>query len=427
MTLWVVLACMSCCGCTAIFSPLSGVPARRLPKEFLPERQANKVSIDFARLRQPAPPEYLLDAEDVLGIYIEGVLGTSDEPPPVQFPEIGSDLPPSIGFPMPVREDGTVSLPLLEPILVRGLTLRQAEQQIRSAYIAADILKPGSGSDRTIVTLVRERTYKVIVIREDGGPAGGFATQGVQLSRTTAIRGATRQAFGYVLNLPAYKNDVLNALAETGGLPGLDAKNEVKILRSSLADTAKRDAFVQEFYAAHDTPDPCDCPPPLPDDPSTIRIPLRLPPGQVPTFLPQDVILDEGDIVYVESRDTEVFYTGGLLPGGEFQLPRDYDLDVLGAMAIAGQGVGSLSQRGGQFGGFSAVVPPTQLYVLRRTPCDGQVVISVDLNRAITSPSERLLVQAGDTLILRYKPIEETANFGIMTFFTYGIRYLFRN
>ncbi len=77
-------------------------------------------------------------------------------------------------------------------------------------------------------------------------------------------------------------------------------------------------------------PNPCLCPPPLPDDPAILKIPLRLPPGVIPSFRPDDVILKDGDVVYIESRDAEVFYTGGLLPGGEYQIPRDYDLDVLG-------------------------------------------------------------------------------------------------
>src|SRR5687768_16851126 len=92
------------------------------------------------------------------------------------------------------------------------------------------------------------------------------------------------------VNLPAYKNDVLNALAETGGLPGVNAKNEVKILRSSLLDARKRDEFVRAFYSQHCS-DPCLCHPPLPDDPAIVRIPLRLPPGAVPNFRPEDIIL----------------------------------------------------------------------------------------------------------------------------------------
>ena len=45
-----------------------------------------------------------------------------------------------------------------------------------------------------------------------------------------------------------------------------------------------------------------------------VRIPLRLPPDEPPPFRPEDVVLQTGDIVFIEARDTEVFYTGGLLP-----------------------------------------------------------------------------------------------------------------
>ena len=79
---------------------------------------------------------------------------------------------------------------------------------------------------------------------------------------------------------------------------------------------------------------------------NAILIPLRLGPGEVPQFKPQDVILNDGDIVVVESREREVFYTGGLLGGGEYPLPRDYDIDVLTAMSIAKQGYGALQPTG---------------------------------------------------------------------------------
>jgi hypothetical protein len=219
---------------------------------------------------------------------------------------------------------------------------------------------------------------------------------------------------------------------ETGGLPGLNAKNEIKVLRSSLADKRKRQQFIQNFYARlHTNPcDPCSCPPPLPDDPSVLKIPLRLPQGVIPSIRPQDVILEEGDVVYIESRDAEVFYTGGLLRGGEHLIPRDYDLDVLGAMAIAGQGIGSQAGQGGQgsVGGGLVQgiggVPPGRLYILRKTPCNGQVAIEVDLAKAINDPRSRPLVQPGDVLILQYKPCEEALNFGLGTFFTFGLQQL---
>ena len=65
-----------------------------------------------------------------------------------------------------------------------------------------------------------------------------------------------------------------------------------------------------------------------------------------------------------------------------------------------------------QFGGVS----PSQLFILRKTPCDGQIIISVDLNRAVKDPAARPLVQSGDTLILRFKPLEEALNFALGSF-----------
>ena len=66
-------------------------------------------------------------------------------------------------------------------------------------------------------------------------------------------------------------------------------------------------------------------------------------------------------------------------------------------------------------------------YILRKTPCNGQIAIEVDLTKAINDPRQRPIIQPGDSLILQYKPCEEVINFGIGAFFTYGIRYLFNN
>ncbi len=432
---WAVLSvslAVICClqtGCMSLFSPINGVPAHRLPPQFLAPAKNDLVEIDYSRLRQPAPLERLVDAGDILGIYIEGVMGDEGEQPPVNLPQPGSDLPPSIGYPYLVRDDGTLSLPLIPPVPVKGLTLPQIEKVVRRAYTEDNqFLNPDQA--RITVTLMKLRTYRVTVMRQDGG----FVRQ--QVGRNGGMVTSDQITRGYTLDLPAYKNDIMTALAETGGLPGMDAKAEVKILRSSLLDQRKRDEFVKKWYQA-EIGDPCLCRPPLPDDPAVLRIPLRLPPGETPSFNPEDIILQEGDIVLIEGREREVFYTGGLLGGGEFPLPRDYDLDVIGAMSIVGQGVANPSaggngnvSRGVGGGGFGVNsiggIPPGQLFILRKTPCNGQVTIAVDLNRAINNPAARPLVQAGDYLVLMYKPEEELLNFGLGTFFTYGIAELIR-
>jgi protein involved in polysaccharide export with SLBB domain len=425
-------------GCSTITQPISGIPAKRLPPQFLAQSKNNLIPLDPSRLSQEPPRDYLLDEGDILGIYIEGILpyvppDRPPEPPPVNFPDATSQLDPSLGFPVAVINDGTIQLPNLEPIKVRGLTIDQTRDLIRKYYLDSEILKESSRL-QPIVTLMKERTYNVIVVRQDIGTSGANAG-GQQGGGNSFTRGADQSASGRMVKLKAYQNDVLNALIESGGLPGVNAKNEVKVLRASRADQRRRDEFVQQFYQQYYcNPDPCGCPPPLPEDPAVLKIPMRLPPGVIPSIRSEDVILEDGDIVYIESREAEVFYTGGLLPGGEFRIPRDYDLDVVAAMALTGGGISSPQQGrgggggiGGGLGGLFGGVPPGMLYVLRKTPCNGQITIEIDLAKANVDPRERILVQPGDILILRYKPSEEILNFGLGTFFTFGIQYALRS
>ena len=421
-----LLTTVSLTGCTALFSPIDTIPASRVPAEFLAEPQADKVPIDASRLRQPKPEFYTLDTDDVMAVFIEGVLGDLDQAPPVNFPPPGSDLAPSIGFPVPVRDDGTLSLPLVSPIPVRGLTIQQAEALITRAYRdgPTPIL---TDENRIIVTLFRERTHRIFVVRQDNSASQrGQQFQGQGRSQGVFDR-SDLSSRGFVLQLPAYQNDLLNALSQTGGLPGVNAKAEVRILRGSRLDVSRRDAQLAEFYRTRRPEQfPFGILPTVEDSTNAITIPLRLGPGEVPTFRQEDIILRDGDIVYVDTRETDVYYTGGLLGGGEIPLPRDYDLDVLAAVSIAGQGVAAASQTSGGFGTTVSQTQPTELIVLRRIPGNRQLNIRVDLNDAINDPRERLLVKAGDTLVLRFKPQEELINFATSTFFTFGVRELFR-
>ena len=421
-----IAMCMSLTGCTALFSPIDTIPAERVPAQFLAEPQANKVPIDVARLRQVKPEFYTLDADDVLGIFVEGVLGNFEETPPVNIPGPDSDLPPAIGFPVPVREDGTLSLPAIKPIPVRGLTLQQAEALIQRAYRGgpSPILREGG---RIIVTLIRERTYRVFVVRQDNSTASrGIQFQGVG-GRAGVTDRSDQSSRGFVLQLPAYKNDVLNALSRTGGLPGVNAKPEIRVLRGDRVDIARRDQQLEEFYRTRQSGEfPYGVVPTIPDETAAVSIPLRLNPGEQPNIRTEDIILRDGDIVYVDTRETDVYYTGGLLGGGEFPIPRDFDLDVLAAVSVAGNaGVGA-TRNTGFFGGAGQNLPPTELIILRNIAGDNQIAIRVDLNNTINDRRTRILVKAGDTLILRFKPQEEIINFVTNVFFTFGIQNLFR-
>ena len=92
----------------------------------------NDSPINFLTLRQSEPESYILDKGDTLGIYIQGITGDKDVPPPVHYPE-DPTMQPALGYPVPVRDDGYISLPLVKPIRVAGLTLAQAESKILQA------------------------------------------------------------------------------------------------------------------------------------------------------------------------------------------------------------------------------------------------------------------------------------------------------
>jgi protein involved in polysaccharide export with SLBB domain len=365
-----------------------GVYAHQVPPDYLGRPREEQKTIPLTWLRQQPPEVYRLAPGDVLGVYIEGVLGDRTQPPPVRFTEQGN-VPPSFGFPIPVGEDGTLSLPQIRPLSVKGMSIAEAQEAIRKAYTTgpAPILVPGK--ERIVVTLMRPRQIHVLVVRQDSG--------GVTVG-PSGVLGSSKRGTGASIDLPAYENDVLNALSRTGGLPGLDAMNEVIIQRGA----APKDGSIPT------------CPPSAgagDDSTQMVRIPLRLRPGTRPPFRPDEVILHNGDIVFIEARDTEVFYTGGLLPPHQFVLPRDYDLRVVDAIALA---AGPLVNGGFNQNNLNGTIQatglgspsPSLVSVIRRTKGYGQLVIRVDLNLALRDQRENILVQPGDVLILQETPLE---------------------
>src|SRR5690242_18899319 len=73
-------------GCAAVTNPVAdGIPVRFLPNEALGESKDLYEQIPEAYFRQPPPEVYRLAKGDVLGIWIEGVLGEKNATPPVRF------------------------------------------------------------------------------------------------------------------------------------------------------------------------------------------------------------------------------------------------------------------------------------------------------------------------------------------------------
>src|SRR6476646_4708730 len=92
-------------GCASLTNPVAnGIPVRILPDELLAESREGYEPLQLTTLRQKPPEKYILGAGDTLGIYIEGVLGSAETPPPVNIPE-STALQPSVGYPFPIRQD----------------------------------------------------------------------------------------------------------------------------------------------------------------------------------------------------------------------------------------------------------------------------------------------------------------------------------
>ncbi len=383
-------------GCAALSNPTAseGIPVNRLPAEVLGRPRSELQPLPLTLLRQKEPDQYLLDRGDVLSVVADEVLGARGQATPVQFVQqaLGQSTKAVVGYPVPVQEDGTINLPELPPLNVRGKTLIEVQKLIAATITGGPV--PGSkqivqpGKERVLVDLLQPRKYTVAVVREDSQGAG-------QQSTGFGVQGGDRRGAGFTISLDAYKNDLLRALNATGGPPGLNAKNEVVIRRGQY--------------------DPAD------PNKGFVRIPLRARPDEPITFTEQDIILNEGDTIYIEARDTEVYYTAGLVGGAQVPLPRDYDLRALQALAQIRAPLfnGSFNQTsfiGNAVQSGLGNPSPSLLTVMRVTANNQTIPIRVDLNRAISDQRENIIILPGDTLVLQERPSEAVLRYITQTY-----------
>lgn len=66
---------------------------------------------------------------------------------------------------------------------------------------------------------------------------------------------------------------------------------------------------------------------------------------------------------------------------------------------------------------------PSMLIVLRQVPGCGQIPIMVDLNKALQDPRERLIVMAGDVLVLQERPSEAMTRYFTRVFFNFSLAW----
>ena len=130
-----------------------------------------------------------------------------------------------------------------------------------------------------------------------------------------------------------------------------------------------------------------------------VRIPLR---GCASPVSPQDIILNPGDVVVVPKKTDQVFYVVGPLSesnrlrftvndrdreiGNGLLLPRDREVDVVTAVAMAGY--------------IDPINSPVTVTVHRTQPDGMPLLIKVNLIKARYNPQETVLVQPGDIIYL---------------------------
>ncbi|MFV1965929.1 MAG: polysaccharide biosynthesis/export family protein [Pirellulaceae bacterium] len=327
-------------GCWAPFrSP--AIPASALPDEYRTPYRTAGIPLNFANLTIRMPPDYQIGPNDVLEISI------ADLYPGAEFRPLRAQ----------VMADGKITLPLAPPIAVAGSNLSEAQQSISRAYGDGILKEPCVN-----VTLAEKASVEVLVL-------GEVNSAGVH-------------------TLPKYQNDVGHALASAGGLSE-DAADLIEVHRRLDLTTANEQIQRLGLEEFEETPG---------DPKKIVRIPLRgLPPG---TLTEQDIILGPGDVIVVPSRKNEVFFVVGQLNqtnlvrftlgdrerelGTGLILPRDREIDVVQAVAMAGY--------------IDPINSPTTVTVQRSRP-DGQpMLIRVNLIRARYDRRETVLVQPGDII-----------------------------
>lgn len=394
-------------GCAAVTNPISsGIPVRYLPKEVLGRPKKDLVPIPLTLLKLKEQSEYRLDKGDILAVVAGDMFGPENIQAPVSINNPAEGTQAAVGYPLPVREDGTISLPnaIYKPIMVKGMTAVEVEAKLRRILIQGEDTEDATGKKTLLYTekskisvqLQRKRRYTVTVVRDD-----------IQSNQQTAGGGilvTTNRRQGVQVSLESGKNDVLTALALSGGPPGSDAKNEITIERGQFDPANPR-----KIYST---------------------IPLSLYADQPLNITQQDITLNEGDILIVPNRSTELYMVGGIINPRQVSLPKDYDLDVVQAVIVA-QGpiingaTNATAFNGNQIGNGIGNPSPRLINILRQLPDGQQINIRVDLFLALKDPRENILIMPNDRIIMQEIPADAVLrwfyNTAIKLNYTYNI------
>ncbi len=423
LSLWAPITMAITLSLSGCFTPLRshGIPASQLPDSFRTSVNKCVPQLNLSSLVSPPPTEYLLGPGDVLEVVIPDLFGeTSFRPLRAQ-----------------VQDNGYIQLPRVGSLYVGGYSLQAAQASINNILANGILVDPTAS-----VTLLEKGTVNVLVLGEVNEPgihaltryendiahavaaAGGFtidAADEIEVHRrgsnSEIVPGVnpvpqsyhqyeTIQQTGYPSSSDNYASNVQTLeYSQNAAKP----RARISPMNSSYRSATPRAGFGHSLEANRQVPAQV-----LPAQPQsslthfqapiqlgpTLRIPLRG--NSVAALNIQQTVLNSGDVIVVPSAVQKVFYVVGKLSeqnrtrfsldarnreiGNGFLLPKDRDIDVVTAVAMAGY--------------IDPIDSPTTVTVHRHLPDGESLLIRVDLIAARYNKHETINVEPGDIIYL---------------------------
>jgi polysaccharide export outer membrane protein len=282
-----------------------------------------------------------------------------------------------------VSQNGNVNVPLIGEVPVAGIEPFEAGERIAAAAVQRGVYRQPA-----VVLKVEE-------------PA---------VNRVTVLGAVTKPG---VKKVPRGSSDVLSAVAAAGGF-SKDASTQVEVMhqyKSTFMASTPVDGVVTASFE-----EPSSSQTPVAPD---SRIANNLPPSSAgaPTYrldLAQadptrrsDYRVGDGDVVMVLPEEERVIHVSGLVnKPDQFKIPRNQDVHVLDAIAMAG--------------GIKSPVAD-KVYVIRRIKdMPEPAVIEVSIAKAKRDGNENLRLASGDLVSVESTPLTQFVD-TMTTFFNVGL------
>lgn len=258
----------------------------------------------------------------------------------------------TVTTPVRVGDDGSVDITLVGQVPIAGLDPQVAADRIRVVSIERGIYRHPQ-----VTVQVSERAMNYVTV------LGAVTEPGTH-------------------PLPRGASNLVTAIAAAGGFSD-EAGTEVEVLRQGqhlLANGAPEDENPIRPVAFN-------APPLSSSGPRSERIDLAM----ASSSPAGDMRLADQDVVMVHPARKKVVHVAGLVrQPNQFEMPKDQDLHVLDAIAMAG--------------GASSPVAD-KVYVIRRLDAESQpVVVQVSIGKAKLDGSENLRLAPGDMVSVEATP-----------------------